>query len=102
MGFIRSRLWRYFLIGLAVDAALVLLVAAYALLDTAAAYDGRCGGGLIFGGSPHPCTRSEYVAGMLPWLLLVPLYFWPYVVAALALPPLAGLLLAWRKGRRAR
>jgi len=38
---------------------------------------------------------------MLPWLLIVPLYFWPYLLAALALPPLAGLLLAWRAARRA-
>jgi hypothetical protein len=102
MSFIRSRFLKYFLAGLAVDAALVLLVAAYAVADTAAAYEGRCGGGFIFGGAPRACTRSEYVSEMLPWLLLVPLYFWPYVLAALVLPPLAGLLLAWRKGRRAR
>lgn len=100
MSSIRSKPLRYFLFGLSVDAALVLLVAAYALADAAADYEGLCGGGVIFGGSPQPCTRSEYVAHMLPWLLIVPLYFWPYVVAALALPPLVGLLLGWRKGRQ--
>ena len=102
MRFIKSRVLKYLLAGLLADAALVLLVAAYALVDTAADYEGRCGGGIIFGGAPRPCTRAEYVAEMLPWLTLVPLYFWPYVVAALALPPLVGLALAWRRGRRAR
>lgn len=99
MRFVGSRLLKYFAAGLLADAALVLLVAAYALADTAAAYEGRCGGGLIFGGSPRPCTRGEFVAESLPWLLLVPLYFWPYVLAALALPPLLGLSLALWEGR---
>jgi hypothetical protein len=94
------------LVGLLADVALALAALLYLTWAALADYDGQCGLGIIFGSGRQPCTRVEAVLFNVELGAFIALVEWPLTLLVLAAPPalglLAGLLLAWRAGRRAR
>lgn len=55
-------------------------------------YHGTCGANLFFGGI-YQCSYFAYLREGLGWMFVFGLAFWRFLLAALLVPPLIGLII---------
>jgi hypothetical protein len=94
----KTKARKYLVVGLLIDAALLVAALVAIVIYSASSYDGRCGLGIIFGSGRHPCSRLEHTLE-LSFLLIVVLsvYGWWAILPVLIAPPLAGFLWGQRR-----
>jgi hypothetical protein len=85
---------RYFLCGLLVPIAILIVTSIIIILNIAFSYDGKCGGLLPWLAGSKPCSLWEYVSGnTLAVFAVLWISYWPFALALLLISTLIGFFL---------